>query len=56
MRDIGEQGRTPFNPVSDNDHILLVTTTNLSERQGEKYLTFDKCDFSYLQIDFSYSK
>jgi len=50
-----DKRRPAFNPPSGNGHILLVTNTKLLKSQG-KNLTFGKCDFSYLQFDFSYPK
>jgi len=50
-----DKRRSTFNPPSGNGHISLVTNKKLLKRQG-KYPTFDKCDFSYLHIDFSYPK
>jgi hypothetical protein len=47
--------RSPFNPASGNGQILLITNKKLLKRQG-KNPTFDKSDFSYLHIDFSYAK
>jgi hypothetical protein len=52
---MGGQKQSAFNPPSGNGHILFVTNMKLLKSQG-KNLTFEKCDFSYLQFDFSYPK
>jgi len=55
MQDMGGQKTVTFSLAHGRGNILLVTKVKLLKRQ-EKNLTFDKCDFSYLQIDFSYQK